>query len=95
MDFKGTSPKQVTKVITLMTFATNIGMDLGGICGIARGAGSKETFMWHDDYKFELLVSDSSNDIVAFYYDRDNGVDQTIVCTEGTTLEELIELSEK
>jgi len=91
MELKVTTPEQFTKAIRLMTFANNIGIDLSDICCIVCNAGSKETYMWHNNYAFELLISNSSNDIVALCYDCDSRIDREMVCTEDTTLAELIE----
>jgi len=93
MEFNVTAIRNAAKLIT---FAANIGMDLDRIGEIAYHTESKKTFMRHDDYKFELRISDSSNDIVASWYY--GGVEWTKVCTEDTTLDGidgLIEWSEK
>jgi len=89
MELKVTSHAQALKATKLIAFAANIGMDLRETFGVVYNGKLEGTYFWHNDYKFELLISDFSDDIAASWYD--GRLDREVVCTEDTTLDELIE----
>ena len=83
---KNLCSNELRKAGLLITEAIRLGMDISGFGELSVNQSSGNVYLWLEDYLFTLLIGPSDDDLMACWYNSNNG-EEEFTETAGLTLD--------